>query len=732
MSAKEEPIQKASKSVAKEFTQVRGFTLSKEVELNYDPYILIKYSMRDPIIRAAINKKAIRVMSGGWEIVPIKDLPGAEQQKDAFMEFAKTAGGIPEASGEQLDLDSVIFKMLLSLEEGDEIFTEVRNNLLEVPAELHVQDWEDMRIITEKEIDPVTGVEVDHGKVDGYSQVVDDITLTTWEHQEIIHRNLFSKGTRKYGVSLLRSVLELSAGRLYARKYSNSLFVNQSSKGIWTFNMGEEDYNKNVDAINESKEQAWHYTYLRGKPDQIKYEPIKLSDEMAYKDYIIENRIEILACMDVSPGSVFLPGDTGWSADVQNAEMDIGTNFRRTLIEGIFNNQILPRFGFDAIKFKINRSNKRDQEKEAMIAVSLKDAGIMTVNEAREAIGLESMKDKDIFEPKQSMPGFQSSNQHEDTTDTEGINAGEKDLSLMLNEGKYYPSSSQAIPKDPTFFRATQGHDGGMFNKALSRRSKEDWKLIQKDALKVNALENNYVNHLTKLLSEYVGEISNLAKNIGLDSFVSKIKLSRLSKARDPTKEVEAIDEIKREFLSKSRTLSSTFITNSWDEGISTAEIELGIPISRAEASGETLKLLDNMNNDLVDGAFTEIAARAKTQIRLGILGGESIQEITKRLENVSGSIGSVYRNRMRTIARTEVLKAFNEGSIAAYETSNVVKQVQVLVGPGPDDAAICERIYGAAPGTLSKPFDFSNLPHPQSATHPNCKCVVVPVINNG
>lgn len=729
MPKKEGKIQKASRSVSKDFTDMRGFTLDKEVELNYNPYLLIKYALKDPVIRAAINKKAIRVMSGGWDIVPVKDMENAEVQADAFMEFAKTAGGIPEFSGEQLDLDSVIFKMLLSLGKGDEIFLEVRSNMLGTPAELHVQDFEDMRVVTEKVIDEETGVEVDHGKVVAYSQVVNDQTLTTWEPPEMIHRNLFAEGTRKYGVSLLRSVLELSAGRLFARKYANALFVNQKPKGIWTFNMSKPDYNQNVDNLKEGAEKAWHDLYLRGNPDQIKYQPIEIGKEMAYKDYIVENRVEILVGIDVAPGSVYLPGESGWGADVQNAEMDIGTNFIRTFIEGIFNNLIIPRFGWDAIKFKINRSNKRDEEREAKIAVTLKDAGIFTVNEAREAVGLESMKDKDIFEPKQSTPGFQSAPSHEDTTDMEGSTAGDKELSLMVSENKSYPNTSLAIPKDLTFFRKQGGARAGMFNKAIARRSKEDFKLVQKDALRVNKLENNYMAHLTKLLSEYVGEIASLTKEIGIDSFISKIKLNRLSKARDPTKEVAAIEEIKREFLSKSRILSSTFISDAWNEGINTAEIELGIPISKIEASGETLEFLDNMNVDLVEGAFSEIATRAKTQIRLGILGGESINEITKRLEGVSGSVGSIYKNRMRTIARTEVMRAYNEGSLAAYETSNVVKQVQVLVGTGPDDATICESIYNAAPGTLSKPFNFNEVPHPQSATHPNCKCVVVPVV---
>ena len=703
-------LQKTSKSTVKESgtrALTDGYSMAQGLNYDFDPYLILDYAKKDPVIRAAINKTAKRVMTGGWNVEPILDMPEAEQQAKQFEEFAKTAGGGLMGTDEQIDFDGVLFNMLLSLMEGDEIYLEVRDNLLEVPGELHVMDWEDMRIKLKKSEDGKY-----HGEIESYLQLQDGQIKTTFEPEEIIHRNMYAHGTRLYGCSLIRSIMMQAAGRMYATKYANNIFVNQKPKGIWSLDLADKEYKKVKGEIKEGKMNPWQDIVLQVKGDKVSYKSIDFGTEMAYKDFIKDNRIEILVGIGVPSGAVYLPGETsGWGADVENSEFDEDINFIRTYIEGIVNNILFPRFGFDAIKFRFNRSNKRDEEREAKIVEILSD--ILTINERREMIGKQAMEGGDIVVPKPKSiprsPEGERSHEELDQTEMEGIGQ-ERELSRMNTNFKF-----------KNYFKKSFGEGNHLFSKSIAKRKPSP--ITHKNPKKLEALEKGYFNALNTLLRQYVDRIVEVTKDMGGNFFLGK---SRLKKIANPTREIAELEAIRREFVGRSRDLSVQFTNIAWDQGVDTAQIELGVPLSKVAIAGETLDFLQNMNIDVVEGAYSELAQRSKTQIRLGLLEGESIPQITKRLEGIKGSVELVYKNRMRTIARTETGRALWHGSIEAYKNSNVVDQVQVIIGTGPDDAAICESTYQGPAGGLSKVFKINEVPE---RPHPNCKCVVIPVV---
>jgi len=705
-------IEKTSKAKPKETTRlIDGATNIQGLNYEFDPYLIFDFARRDPIIRAAKNKKALKVMAGGWSIEPTLDEPDAEAQADAFMEFTKTAGGRIPDSGEQINFDGVLFKALLSLIEGDEIYIEVRNTVLGVPGELHVLDWEDMRI---KLNDKKT-------KIESYNQIINDRVVTKFRPEEIIHRNLFAQGTRKYGRSLIESIMHQAAGRMFAVRYANDLFVNQKPKGIWTFNMDDEEFEKAKDLIKEGKRKAWNDFYIQGKEDKITYKNMDIGTEMAYKDFIQDNRVEILIGMGVPPGSVYLSGTArGWESDVELSEFDEEINFIRTFIENIINDMLLPRFGFNAIKFRFNRSNKRDEEREAKIVDILSD--ILTVNERREMIGKQAIEGGDVIIPKMKGGGMgvglhPSPGGHSelDQTEMEGVGVGRETYKINTNL------------KMRNYFRKTGGGGNLLFAKAVARRipQKQAKKITHKNVQKIEQLEKEYMNELNELLKNYINKIGEVVHTIDERRFLFKRgKINALKKVADPTREIEELEAIRREFIGKSRLLSAHFVTKAWDYGIDSAQIELDMPLNKIAIGAETIDLLKNMNIDIVEGAMSELGQKAKFHIREGILAGESIPDITKRLEKVKGSVELVYKNRMRTIARTEVSRAMNMGSIEAYKNSNVVRKVRVLIGKDPDGT--CSAAFGGRPGQLGKEFSLDDPP--SLPNHPNCTCVVVPV----
>jgi len=147
---------------------------------------------------------------------------------------------------------------------------------------------------------------------------------------------------------------------------------------------------------------------------------------------------------------------------------------------------------------------------------------------------------------------------------------------------------------------------------------------------------------------------------------------------------------------------------------------------SKIAINQETLLFLEKMNVDLVEGAFSEVAQRAKTQIRLGVLEGEGINEIARRLDTMKGSVEQIYKNRSITIARSEVMRAVSLGNLESYRYSGVVKKVQVLIGKDPDGT--CSTAYGGVPGGVSKEWSLNEVP--PVPNHPNCTCCYLPVIN--
>lgn len=705
---KDTKLEKTSKGKAKEAKSlITGFTATEGLKLEFDPFLIYAYAIEDPIIRAAVNKKAQKVMAGGWSVEPIQDKPNAESQAETFEEFAKTAGGSIKETGEQVNFDGVLFKMLLSLVVGDEIYLEVRGTNAGVPGELYVLDWEDMRIKLEQ------SKEGKSGKISEYLQIQGDKTVAKFEPNEVIHRNLYAQGSRKYGMSLVRSIMKASAGRMFAQGYANSLFVNQKPKGIWNFDMDELEFKKNVNAIKEGSKKAWNDFLIRGSKDQVTYTPIEMSSEMAYKDYIVTNRIEILVGMGVPAGSVFLPGESsGWDADVQLAEFDEDINFIRTFIESIVNDMIISRFGFDAIKFRFKRSNKRDEEREAKIVQLLSD--VLTLNERREMIGFQAIEDGDVIIPSMGAGGFnqgegQDKPQELDQSEMQGEGVGRETKKIR---GDY---------KFKNYFRRVFNDNGSLFGKSVSQQPK---KIDTKYGPHMNRIIKNYATDLNSLLVNYIDDLKEVVTKIGANHLFKKARTEELRKVVDPLREIEDLEDIRRTFMIRSKDIGRKYATESYNFGIDTAEVELGMAFSKIAINQETLLFLEKMNVDLVEGAFSEVAQRAKTQIRLGVLEGESIRDIAGRLDTMKGSVEQIYKNRSITIARSEVIRATNMGNIEAYKNSGVVNKIQVLVGADPDGQ--CSNAWGTSPGTLSKPMnpdDFHQI-------HPSCTCCPIPVIS--
>ncbi len=103
-----------------------------------------------------------------------------------------------------------------------------------------------------------------------------------------------------------------------------------------------------------------------------------------------------------------------------------------------------------------------------------------------------------------------------------------------------------------------------------------------------------------------------------------------------------------------------------------------------------------------------------RRELALGFEAGESIQQLSKRIE---GYFTENAKYRAEMVSRTEVITASNRGANDRYQKEGV-KQVEWLTSPDgcPECMALNGNIY---------PIDSGERP----SLHPNCRCVILPVI---
>jgi SPP1 gp7 family putative phage head morphogenesis protein len=103
-----------------------------------------------------------------------------------------------------------------------------------------------------------------------------------------------------------------------------------------------------------------------------------------------------------------------------------------------------------------------------------------------------------------------------------------------------------------------------------------------------------------------------------------------------------------------------------------------------------------------------------RRELSLGFEAGESIQQLTKRIEGYFTDNAKV---RAEMVSRTETIVASNEGALHRYETEGVDKSEFY---PSPDACSECLVLAGEYPTKEASGM----IP-----VHPNCRCTFLPVV---
>lgn len=151
----------------------------------------------------------------------------------------------------------------------------------------------------------------------------------------------------------------------------------------------------------------------------------------------------------------------------------------------------------------------------------------------------------------------------------------------------------------------------------------------------------------------------------------------------------------------------------------------------------EIKRYINERLNKMADGTNNLTIEKLKESLSEGILNGESVNKLIKRVEEIYTQAKGV---RAEMIARTETIAASNAGAEEAYRQSPVVTYKEWFANPGACE--FCVSLNGKVVG-ISTDFlklgdavtsesgatynvDYEDVGHPP--LHPDCRCTILPV----
>ncbi|WP_457642203.1 hypothetical protein [Persephonella sp.] len=253
---------------------------------------------------------------------------------------------------------------------------------------------------------------------------------------------------------------------------------------------------------------------------------------------------------------------------------------------------------------------------------------------------------------------------------------------------------------------------------------------------------NKYAKEYVKLLEEVQKEISqkllnqeetpyqnwrlqNLLKEIEKDiqNILEKPSKGLMKKiAEESLQEVsQSLKESFQEIAEKANEEDISQIKETFKEVFKQSAQNLQIKESFFLIPKEAIEFLTVYSMVFSDNLSKDLIGKIKKQISLGMLQGESVYKIARRIAKTPLPSNEVFRDvydRALTIARTETARAYTYGSLHYYKKLGVTK-IQWLCGvsPCPKCQARCGIIYEVDVG--------GDIP-----LHPNCTCAISPAFS--
>ena len=599
---------------------------SKKPDYKVNQIMLRDYFFSDAVIRAAIQTDVDNVCAG-YDFELLEDTPEAEQQKKDAEELFYRDNYMEKWRNIQLCLGVY-----------DDAYQEVQTFLNEgvLKFDSYIIETPSIEIKNKKT-----------GEVDKYVQKLDGKTVARLEPSDIIHYRFNAFGDRDYGLSLVSTILYSGAIRKFIEKYNGAIFQNHKPRGVWTFpgDMSEDMYNDNVELIIEGKNVPQKDLFLRGT--NIKYESFLNQKDVDFQKGYIECRNEILIGLGVPPIMMSLPGDSNKAnSDVQLQAYDRRVIAKQNSHAYKTNTELLPRLGFDKIKFVCKKASKRDEERELNIVNKMK--GLVTLNEARVQIGYPE------FDPAE-YPGA-------DEIWSDANPTGE----------------TEAPVEEPT-----------------ERKIEKSLKKVVKKNVKSPVVSLKKEAEVLSPLNKFYDEAISLAKK--------KVDLEKRNGKFQKAVTDDLMSQMDRMFSQSGMGVAfATFVQSQYIDAGQKVSKKIG---KAFQPNQDEITFLRDYNLDQVKTSTDRELANIKRVLEVGFINNQSATDIKKALDKIRDTA----KDHTKTLVRTEMNRANNMGSLNAMQGSKApVKKYLVITKDNRTSEQ--SKKFGAKYGTPEKAIGLDKI----------------------
>jgi hypothetical protein len=239
--------------------------------------------------------------------------------------------------------------------------------------------------------------------------------------EEIIHFPYEPVGDQIYGNSPLQTAIFDVLSLWYAKTYGGLFFQNDATPSF-IFNLPDDspdsqNYKKFVEAIKEHKSNPHKNMVMTGNVGINKVSG--MGKDLEFSNFIDKFTQRVMLAYGCTARFQHLFPHSGTGANPISMESYYKQiNSIQSEYEDTLNNELFDDFG---VEFYFNRVYKRDETREADIAVKLTNL-TWTVNEAREFLGFKPLPNKDFDE----LPSKQQDMMMEQRKKDEMVSSGDK------------------------------------------------------------------------------------------------------------------------------------------------------------------------------------------------------------------------------------------------------------------------------------------------------------------
>lgn len=268
----------------------------------------------------------------------------------------------------------------------------------------------------------------------------------------------------------------------------------------------------------------------------------------------------------------------------------------------------------------------------------------------------------------------------------------------------------------------------------MDKINTDNYTLVNKTFLNKLLMSNiNPMMYITKALTKKEQKVMAMIEDMMEEQLQESKKWlsseeARQLAAQSTAQRAEAFDKLQDQMNSIVNDKADSveeMMNKFYSEGAKKGCEQLGKNVVFTLADQQALYSIHQYDFDLIREISNDVTDKIRSEIWRGVGEGSSIPEIKDRLNNVpieplnvNGRVLTP-KQRAEMIARTEVSRARNAGSVQAYANYGVELADVICT----DDDRCCDDCLSISEGGPYNLADVSNLiPY-----HPNCRCSVAP-----